>query len=336
MKTRLDQFDVLRGGAILLVILAHWINFYQLYNIRITNELAFFLKPFLLIVSLLYPVRMALLFFISGYFCKIKNNFFEKKISRIVYPYVIWSIILFFLNAPNPFNHKIYWQYTLPLFFGFSPLVWYLYFLFVFYLLTYFIKNKVFLVIFSFIFVLSAPFVDSIIPQKFRTSFISIVDVSYYLLYFLSGYLFKILWSNIINLTIINKTLLLIVSFSFLITGIVFISRPTSVRFESFFAIIIVISSLILITTLWKNAKDNNKFLHCSYALLCYIGNNSMRFYILHYFILNSIFILGLNKLTIFNQFFCLCYIFIFIPLSIKYGSDILFNFKFQVNNSSK
>lgn len=64
MKTRLDQFDVLRwGGAILSVILAHWINFYQLYNIRITNELAFFLKPFLLIVSLLYPVRMALLFF---------------------------------------------------------------------------------------------------------------------------------------------------------------------------------------------------------------------------------------------------------------------------------
>lgn len=79
MKTRLDQFDALRGGVILLVILAHWINFYQLYNIRITNELAFFLKPFLLIVSLLYPVRMALLFFISGYFCKIKNNFFEKK-----------------------------------------------------------------------------------------------------------------------------------------------------------------------------------------------------------------------------------------------------------------
>ena len=76
MKTRLDQFDVLRGGAILLVILAHLINFYQLYNIRITNELAFFLKPFLLIVSLLYPVRMALLFFISGYFCKIKKNFF--------------------------------------------------------------------------------------------------------------------------------------------------------------------------------------------------------------------------------------------------------------------
>ena len=76
MKTRLDQFDVLRGGAILLVILAHLINFYQLYNIRITNELAFFLKPFLLIVSLLYPVRMALLFFISGYFCKIKKKFF--------------------------------------------------------------------------------------------------------------------------------------------------------------------------------------------------------------------------------------------------------------------
>ena len=79
MKTRLDQFDVLRGGAILLVILAHWINFYQLYNFQSNDQIVFFLKPFLFIVSLLYPVRMALLFFISGYFCKIKDNFFEKK-----------------------------------------------------------------------------------------------------------------------------------------------------------------------------------------------------------------------------------------------------------------
>lgn len=334
MKTRLDQFDVLRGGAILLVVLSHWINFYHLYDYQTQNQL-FLLKPFLFLISILYPVRMALLFFISGYFCKIKNNFFEKKISRILYPYIIWSLILFFINAPNPFTHKIYWEYIMPKFWGFAPLVWYLYFLFVFYFLTYFLKKRIILIFFAVIFICVSPYIDSIIPPKFRASFVSFADISFYYLYFISGYLFKDLWTRLVQMNNINKIIVLPFSVIFCVISLFFISNFSTSKLGIFLAILGVISSLIIITSIWKEIKKNNKVFSYSYDILCYIGNNSMKYYILHYFFLNSVFVLGLEKFSMFNSFLCLSYIFIFIHLSIKFGSDILFNIKLNKNTLS-
>ena len=82
------------------------------------------------------------------------------------------------------------------------------------------------------------------------------------------------------------------------------------------------------ITSSWKKVKDKHKILLYPYSILCYIGNNSMKYYILHYFFLNSIFVLGLDEFELFNPFFSLAYIFFFILLSIKFGSDYLFNCK--------
>ena len=74
-KQRVLLFDVSRGLAILLVIIMHWQGW---FSHSLAND--GILYAGLEIVNTIFtPLRMEMLFFISGFFVKFKIGFFDKK-----------------------------------------------------------------------------------------------------------------------------------------------------------------------------------------------------------------------------------------------------------------
>lgn len=138
---RLHWIDSLRGAAILLVIHLHVVN--RVYQIvPDANKL---LEVFTAIVA---PLRMPLLLFLSGLFVsysmsKGRNVFFEGKFKNILYPYFVWTVIMFsqiyFLNklSGGVFEKSFLETFIYPI-----EHMWFLYNLLLYFVIIYFL-NKV-------------------------------------------------------------------------------------------------------------------------------------------------------------------------------------------------
>lgn len=135
MKERIEWMDFLRGSCIVLVI--------QLHTLLLSGGLRS--GGILDIESyILSPYRMQILFFLSGLVASksiSKNNldYFKGKFNNILYPYLIWSLPYVFIMHGDYFQNAQYHEEIKSIagvFFGMSDLTWFLYFLFIFFILS--------------------------------------------------------------------------------------------------------------------------------------------------------------------------------------------------------
>lgn len=135
MKQRLNWVDYAKGVGIILVVFAHNLGGERSSGISLPGVLA-------AVISYAYSFHMPLFFFLSGLFATYSYrkgflSFSQSKLRTILYPFVVWSLILgtiqvkmaAYVNHPLPGGHS-------PLFFLILPVeqMWFLQALFFMYL----------------------------------------------------------------------------------------------------------------------------------------------------------------------------------------------------------
>ena len=142
LKVRYKWMDSLRGLAIVLVVHFHVVDslFAEYPN------LPSFIEELTIRIA---PLRMPILVFLSGLL--VSNSlskgyirYFSGKIKNILYPYLLWTIILFIMVIVRDFNTEGEPSYSLIQSIITTPLyhLWFLYYLFFYYLITYFLSNR--------------------------------------------------------------------------------------------------------------------------------------------------------------------------------------------------
>lgn len=143
---RQTWIDVLRGASVLLVILAH------AHHFAITAAGAdspavqgsALLQAVGLLNGLVGPIRMELMFLLSGLFVarglqKGHTQYLAGKVSNVLYPFLIWALINFALREAGSVFIKgepLSWHTLFDLLIGAAPPTWFLFDLFACFLVT--------------------------------------------------------------------------------------------------------------------------------------------------------------------------------------------------------
>ena len=135
-KERLDWIDNLRGFSILAIIVLH--------SSQVLNGTPGYITKHIDIFNIsLNPVRLALMFFVSGLFVDLGlkkgySIYLNNKIKSILYPFVIWSLIyaslkIIFMSVSNhqqSMSNVIMMHIT-----GGGDITWFLNSLFIFFII---------------------------------------------------------------------------------------------------------------------------------------------------------------------------------------------------------
>lgn len=327
-QKRIQLFDLARGFAILLVILMHWQGWFPFWS---SPELLWY-KALSNLNTIFSPIRMEMLFFISGLFVKLKPGFFNKKITHILYPYLIWSTILFILDGPaNVLD--LQWKYYLRVFVGTTSLTWYLFFLFNFYLLIYCIQKwsefKVVMATVLAYFVFKS-YESTIIPTFLQASWVNYHSVCYYFLFFYLGYCLSKNKQIILDL-INNKRYVLISALSFCIVALV--SLESKIPNTSILYFPWVASSLVFLFYISKIIEKTKLG-----EFLLVLGENSLFYYILHYVIFDAYFQLGKFAGIELIRNSAIAYLALFIALTLPYivSKNKLLTYLFKIERKSE
>lgn len=79
-KVRINKYDNLKGFAIILIVLGHYINF--------TNSM-----PFDFFHNFIHMIHLPIFFFVAGYFSKIREDQPIKAFKRLMVPFIIFCIL---------------------------------------------------------------------------------------------------------------------------------------------------------------------------------------------------------------------------------------------------
>lgn len=140
VKIRHAWMDALRGAAIILVV-----HFHVTENISKYPD-----TPQILInlTDLIAPLRMPILVFLSGLLVsnsilKGKKEYFSGKIKNVLYPFLIWTLIMFGLSYAKEVYLGDPMQTTFLQALTIMPLyhLWFLEFLLIYYVIIYYLKD---------------------------------------------------------------------------------------------------------------------------------------------------------------------------------------------------
>lgn len=317
---RLEWMDLLRGSCILFVILSHWM-------LMIGIDSPIFSNIFNTINDFFSPIRMELLFFMSGLLVKTslkkgESQYFKGKVNNILYPYVIWASIflaLFLLKSliVNTTSYSIS-DTLLGLLFGVKGSIWFLYSLFLFYIITPFLLK------FNFIIVFILDILILFLLKKYNIingfGFLyndqNILNNFYYFIYFFIGAKFFTIKSNFIA----NKKILFISFLSLL--SVFYISFYYDLNKTNFYYLLPVVLSFpsIFFISIYFS-KYNGLLCRC----IKHIGRNSIIYYIVHfYFFMGlmtfiSIFKINSSFFSILSLILCIVFCYIIDILRSKY-----------------
>ncbi|NLI93439.1 MAG: acyltransferase [Peptococcaceae bacterium] len=271
MKGRIVWIDYAKGIGIILVVFGHVIGGINSAGMDISKS--FFTGAF----SFVYGFHMPLFFFLSGLFVENwlnKENKFHDKISTILWPYFIWSIMQGAVNVllSGYTNNSLTWS---SLFYSilFSPIgqFWYLYVLFIYFILYYcfkkFLSIKIIYLV-SLLFFLFNPSLNFWILDKILLNFI----------FFVSGSLARNKIAKNLFLSI-NKLPLLIFSLIFIIANFVYLENTDYFNLKIIGKLIIGyigISFIVVLTIFLQRFKG--KF----FKSLQFLGKMSMIIYLAH------------------------------------------------------
>ncbi len=302
--SRIVWMDMVRGSMILLVIIHHWISrvneydslssmgIYQaIYNIKI------FFAPF----------RMELLFFLSGLIVrksikKDKNEFINGKIKNVLYPYIIWSCIyLVAMTYKHMFSGETRQviEYVFRITTGTCDLTWFLYFLFVYFMISRVILNKEvnpFIVLFiCFACIMIIP--DLGFYKSLEVDFIKESDLFYYFIFFYLGCILGIKGVDIPGLSKRKPILLLSIASLIVVEMINFQANTfkTSIVYLPF--VLMAIPLLVVTGGLISKVSAVRK-------ILGHLSINSIVYYLSHY-ILIMIYFKAFSISKINEQIYC-------------------------------
>lgn len=142
-SARIEWMDVLRGGAIVLVVLFH-------SETQIRGNIDGYPRWLHLFNEAVGPFRMPLLMILSGMLLKKSLSkpldvYIKGKLRSIGWPYIVWSFaLLFLLGATSRItNNEITWQHFAEIFYHPPGHMWYLAYLLIFYVAVLLIPQKV-------------------------------------------------------------------------------------------------------------------------------------------------------------------------------------------------
>ena len=283
---RQSWIDILRGTSIVLVILMHTASFSGYADS--TTTMALLIQD---INHSVAPFRMEIMFLLSGFFVhkslsKGASTYYSGKLKNIFYPFVLWSVITFSINMVGAqfFGGRWGdWHDLLRLAVGSTDFTWFLYDLFLFYLITPFLrKYNLFLVVGG------ALLIALLLPQEwlaflpgygpnlpgFERPIFTFNDKAYYFIYFFLGdYLIR----RQIDLTQITHKGLLALSavaaVAILYMGYLNFEGKTSPNFLPL--VLLALPIIFKLSVLASKSRYSE--------VLAYVGRNSIVFYLVHY-----------------------------------------------------
>ena len=276
---RENWVDYLRGISIFLVLLLHSHG----SSTPIKNENYGWAMDLINTVNLLSaPFRMELMFFLSGLFVsrgmeKGVTKYFSGKVINILYPFILWSILIFALKeAKSVFlqSNPIDWTYLISIIIGSTDLTWFLYDLFIFYLFIPIALNLKPLPV-----ILACVVASAFIPHEWHeglpgVKYNFINNVFYYFLYFYFGAL-----ATTRGYIHRNSPSGLWLSLSLLsVLGVFFIAWNFEVESTwPVYAPLVAFSFIGIVEVAKKLAKSERA------RFLKYLGKHSMTFYLVHF-----------------------------------------------------
>ncbi len=138
LLSRNKQFDIIKGIAILCVVIGHAVNESIFYNYGLV-----ILRKFI------YIFHIPIFFFCSGYFFKDKYNFKEfllKKIKSLYLPYILFGFLFVFIDifrgySVNSLVREIFFILIFKNYNSYAGALWFVPFLFLTELLYFFIQK---------------------------------------------------------------------------------------------------------------------------------------------------------------------------------------------------
>lgn len=283
-----NRIEIIRIISIFLVIILHVTNRFLLNSFNAN-------KIILIFINSITRISVPLFFMISGIvnipkkFDKIK---YLKRIFRMIIILIIWTLVYYFIN-----NYKIT-SLIHAIFSYLKPHLWYMYALIGLYIVTPFIskmldnldnyEEKLFTklwLIFSGIYYILKVILELFNIDTTITHPIPIFNATYYLGYYITGYL---IYKNKENIKY-NKILLCIIAIScIIINGILtsIISMNNNSYYQGFFGysnILIIMPSIILLYLFLDKIKDKD------YKSIKYICPYIFGIYLIHILILDKL-----------------------------------------------
>ena len=293
MKERLLKIDVLKGIAIVLVVIGHLI--YQ--SPEQQNTLLF---------KLIYSFHVPLFMFLSGFLTYGKEIKIKKKFLTLVIPFLVWYLIKVLIISGNLDLYKIIVDFK-DLMFAPDIGLWFLWVLFLIFCVFKIIqvlaqKTKDYSTIMTFLAV-------NLLIQIPQTSFLGLHLLQMHFVYWGVGFYFakyrKQFKKNTIN------PILLIVLFILLLSGWKWSSPPdlitslnlggnyhTSWLIDPLTNIYKFLTAIIAIGILWISLSEKQTLIN---GILSFIGRWTIGIYALHWYFLfgESIFIKFISTLVI-------------------------------------
>lgn len=304
MSKRIEWIDLLKGLAIILVVIGHVADGYINSNIFLEQR-----NILDIIFNIIYSFHMPLFFIASGilanyaYFSDkdIKKDKIKRQILNLIYLYFFFSIIQWGVKyfTGNNVNNTVTINDLLLIFVKPMPPYWYIYDLIIFYSLSIFLhksdanKNIVLLICTLSICMLSL----------FKNPFmIRIYSLIKYFIFFYIGLNYNILYNIFKNnkyICIASTLIVIFIEFLF-----IFINKTISKTLIIDVIIGYIISMLII--QVFSQIKNINK-----YSVLKYVGKYSTEIYLIHsYFTyLNRIILLKINISNFCANFLANCFI---------------------------
>lgn len=276
---RQSWIDVLRGTSILLVMLSHSYGFTAFDKNLNQNA---FIDVVSTVNTSVEAFRMEIMFLLSGFLVerglkKGKRQYLTGKLHNIVYPFLVWSTIIFLLKQAGAVIFKgepIEWEYLLRFLIGSTDLTWFLHELLLFYLITPLLSRLNVLTV-----VLVSCAMSNLVPRDihdnlpgFNNTFIN--DLFYYFTYFFLGnYITK---SNL-SLSAIKETKVQLISLA-AISTILVTSHFTDIAktWPGYLPLVLASLPIFFLASIAASRSPLS-------SPLKYLGENSIVFYLVHY-----------------------------------------------------
>lgn len=273
---RMTWVDNLRGLSILAVIFMHCM-------IAMNDAPNHFRGGSDLINTLLLPMRMGLMFFVSGLFVEsgLRKGFavfFQNKVLNILYPFMVWVIIFCGMTLVySPFSNTPHTplEIFMPHLSGGGDITWFLHTLFLFFMIILLVRNVPFYLV-----VMTCVFLSWAIPEIPADGIFSSFDNAHvnksiylFIFFYLGDYLVR---SKVDIPVLCQKQNVLALSLGafIVLTGLNFYMQE-----KIYYAFLAPLALLSMPVFIYIAIKINLKSVY-------FVGTHSIVFYLTHYLVI--------------------------------------------------
>lgn len=292
IKVRNEKIDIVRGFAILLVVMGHTLSSIAgatdtfFYNVIFAVQM-----PLFMIISGYVTIYSKPITSIGGFWTRIK-----KRTISLLLPWLVWTLIKYCVFSwGQPFG-----QYMLYIFEHMDTGYWFLFSLWTIDLIVSFSSflsnigkqkslNKYLHIVIQFAYIGVMFVALAVLGYKVGMNVLAIKYSLYYMPFFCLGYLFGMLYSDVANFKWFDITSTVISAISLIAFGLLCVNFNVQQMEDNLLntSIRIVMSLLGCGVIFWvfHNVKCAGK----AWSVIKYFGVHSLELYVIHYFFLLTI-----------------------------------------------